>query len=33
MNDKTLNIDVKVIYRWYDNDNFLEQEGFKDIIK
>ena len=33
MDDKTLNIDVKVIYHWYDTDKFLEQEGFKDIIK
>ena len=33
MSDKTLNIDVQVIYNWYDNKHLFEQNGNKQIIE
>lgn len=33
MSDKTLNIDVQVVYNWYDDEHVFEQNGNKEVIE
>ena len=33
MSDKTLNVDIEVIYYWYDDEKVLEETGKKEIIE